>query len=156
EPRVTTHRVLRHGVATPQFRPAVTAGWPGSIVGTIAIAVPVLILTEALYRLTRAARLRSILEDLRERLFEHGHRLALPAADELLSLSDLRACAGRVVGDREHGARDVAAVMLRVHVEEPFAEADVAPHEPFACLLGEPADDRRDAVADGHDWAVHL
>src|SRR5688500_9116322 len=63
-------------------------------------------------------------------------------------LKGFRLRGGLIIDDGEHRGREPFLRLVEVVIEEPFAQADVAPHEAFARLLLVAADDRRDAMTD--------
>ena len=91
-----------------------------------------------------------------ERLLHGLHCFALPSFNKRSRLGGLRAGGIEVFREGQHGFRKASAILVFVEVEQPIAEADVAPHEALRGLLGPAADNGRDAVADAQDWRVHL
>ena len=78
-----------------------------------------------------------------------------PPGDEALG-EHPRRVGGGVGGGGEDGGDEALDFVFVVEVEEPVGEADVAPHDSFAGLFGEAADDGGDGVADAHDGGVHF
>ena len=62
----------------------------------------------------------------------------------------------RVLGHGQHRGGQAGYFGLLVEVEQPVVQPEVAPHQALGCLGFPAADDGGDAIADGHDRAVHL
>src|SRR5262245_49628918 len=81
-------------------------------------------------------------------LGEDGHGFLLALLHEASGVGDFRFGGGGILCHGQDGGNDTLNLVFLVEVEKPVAEADVAPHDALAGLLGGAADNGRDVVAD--------